>query len=177
MARRTLTKRERTLVAAAIAVFFGIIILPVGSILAREYRATQVALADAEDGLKHARELRALILEQRKGADLIAQRVREGSGDFNLFNFARTIVDQQNLTDRAKLQQRIGPEKLNLIAIDLTGVSLKELIALMSALQDGKHLISVELISSIEASRDKKGLNCSLSLVAPQPGAATGANR
>ena len=149
-------------------VFFSMIILPVGSILAREYRETQAALAEAEAGIHHARTVRKAVLEQRKGAELIAERVRAGSGNFVLFNYARTVLDQRGLTERARLQERVAPAKLSLITIDLTGISLEELIGLMSALQDGKHLVATELLSSLEAAKDKKGLNCSISLVAPR---------
>ena len=162
MARRALTKQERNLVAAAVVIFFSTIFLPAGRILAREYRATQTDLAAAEQGLQQARKLREAILEQRKGAELIAERVRAGSGDFLLFNFARTVLDQRGLTERARLQERVAPAKLSLVTIELNGISLEELIGLMSVLQDGKHLVSMELLTSIEAAKDKKGLNCSI---------------
>jgi len=168
MAKRVLTRRERVLISAAATVFFAMIVLPLGSILSRKYRETQTALATAEQGLKDVRVTRRAVLEHRRGAELIAERVRAGSGDFVLFNFARSVVDQRGLTDRARLQERVAPAKLSLITVELNGISLEELIGLMSALQDGKHLIAMELLSTLEASRDKKGLNCSISLVAPR---------
>jgi len=168
MARRALTRRERNLVAAAAMIFFSMIFLPAGRILAREYRVTQEQLAAAKDGLRQARALREAVLEQRKGAELIAERVREGSGDFLLFNYARSVIDQHRLTERAKIDQRVSLPKLNVVAIELKGISLEELIGLMSALQDGKHLVSLETLNSLEAARDRKGLDCSLSLVSPR---------
>ena len=65
-------------------------------------------------------------------------------------SYARTILDQRGLRERTRVQERPSPPKTSVIAIELNGISLEELIGLMSALQDGKHLVAMELLSNIE---------------------------
>ena len=168
MARRSFTRRERLLVIAAAIIFFSMIFLPAGRILSREYRQTHAELGAAVHRLSEARDLRREILEQRKGAELIAQRMSSGTGDFDLYNFTGSVLDKLGLKEAARFKSVLGPQRVYLVSIELEGIGLEDLVKLMHALQHSDHLVALELINNIEATRDKKGLNCSITISSPK---------
>jgi hypothetical protein len=168
MAKRILTSRERTLVAAAAIIFIGMVVLPLGGILAREYRATQTELSAAASRLDDARELRRVVLEQREGRKLIAKRVGAGGAGFSLYDFARSAVEKQGLKERARLEQPLASPGLDTVKIALDGVSLEELVGLMFTLQHGQPLITVDRLDYLRAANDNKGLDCVLTVQSPR---------
>jgi hypothetical protein len=168
MVRRAFTRRERLLITLATVILFSIVILPAGRVLARKYRETHSELDAAVHRLSEARDLRRAILEQRKGSELIAQRVSAGSGDFDLYNFASSVIDQLGLKEAAQFRSLVAPARLNLISIELEGIGLDDLVRLMHALQHGDHLVALELLYNLEAAKDNKGLNCSITLSSPR---------
>ncbi len=168
MARRTLTRRERLLVIAAAAIFFSMIFLPAGRVLSRKYRETHSELAAAVQRLDEARELRQAILEQRKGRDLIAERVSAGKGDFDLYSYAGDVLGELGLKEVARFKILVAPARLNLISIELDGIGLEDLVKLMHSLQHSDHLVALELLNKIEVAKDNKGLNCAITLSSPR---------
>lgn len=168
MAKRVLTNREKVLVIAASVIFIGMIVLPLGSILAREYRTTQQALADASSRLEQARDLRRIVLEQREGRKLIAERVGASGAGFNLYDYTRTAVEAQGLKERARLEQPLANPGLDTVKIALDGISLEELIGLMYTLQHGKALVTVDRLDYLRAAANAKGLDCALTVQSPR---------
>lgn len=168
MAKRVLTGREKLLVAGAAVVFIGMIILPLGNFLAREYRRTQTELAAASARLEQARDLRRVVLEQREGRRLIAQRVGAAGAGFSLYDYARTAVEAQGLKERARLETPLASPGLDTVKIALDGVSLEELIGLMYTLQHGQALVTVDRLDYLRAAASAKGLDCALTIQAPR---------
>lgn len=168
MAARVLTNREKLMIAAAAVVFIGMIVLPLGSILAREYRATQTALSEATTRLHQARDLRRVVLEQREGRKLIAKRVGAAGAGFSLYDYARSAIETQGLTERARLETPLASPGLDTVKIALSGVSLEELIGLMYTLQHSKALVTVDRLDYLRAAANAKGLDCALTVQSPR---------
>jgi len=168
MAKRELTNREKLLIIGAAVIFIGMVVLPLGSILAREYRVTQRELANAATRLDQARDLRRVVLEQREGRKLIAKRVGAAGAGFSLFDYARTSIDKQGLTERARLETPLANPGLDTVKIALDGVSLEELIGLMYTLQHGDALVTVDRLDYLRAAANAKGLDCALTVQSPR---------
>ena len=168
MARRILTGRERFLVGAGTAVFFLMILWPSGRYLSRSYRATHEELVAAAERYHQARDLRRTVLEQRRGSELIEKRVSAGGKQFDLYNFTGTTLDRLGLKETARFKSVLSPGRVNIVSVELQGVGLNDLVDLMHALQHGENLVALELLNNIEVNRDKKGLNCSITLSSPK---------
>jgi len=112
--------------------------------------------------------------------DLMAEQDRVQSQDkllailnardprFDLFSFVNGVLKESKLTDRAKLaipqQVRGSSPNHPMVDLDLTGVSLEELVEFLYQVRSSNNLIAVYKMS-VEPAVRERGLQCDITFV------------
>lgn len=87
---------------------------------------------------------------------------------FDLFSFINRVVGEAGLKERARLENGRRPrgfsEKHPLVDLELTGVSLEELIDLLHAVRNSNNLVAVYKMD-LEPVTKQQGLHCEITFV------------
>ena len=172
MAKRTLEKRERILLVAAASVALLIVILLFVRPFARDYARTQQQVEDAIGRLESARMMRELVLEERSAQRIITDRVESRAANFDLYTFANNKLKKLRLpTDASSLQSRgsrFAGGALDVVQINLTNINMKQLVDFLYDIHSSGNLIALQRLGYLRPTRDGKGLECEMVLMAPK---------
>ena len=132
-------------------------------------------MADLRRQLELAHEVRTSERErvdgQRKLSDLIAKR----KADFDLWSYVNTALAETKLKDSANLKNYRPPshrkevvEDVTMVQLELNGVTLKQLTALLHEIYSSGNLVALYKLESLKAGHGGKGLDCSLTFLTPK---------
>lgn len=169
MSKRKLQKREITLIVCGIAIVAAAIVIPVARKAQAAYEKSDAHVTQAQNRLRDAAELRALIEAERSGQKAIRERLRQRPPNFSLYSFTNRCLRELELESRASLDtynaRASGMEGAKL---QLRGVSMEETVNFLHKLLDNSSLIVVQKLDYLRAARDGKGLDASMVLMAPR---------
>lgn len=171
MAKRKLQSRERFLIIGALAIAALILAVPRGQALARDYEQARLQAREASHRLQEMRELRALILEDRSNQRIIMDRVEARIPNFDLYSYTNASLAKYHIHDIARLQSqasRFAGGPLDSVQLNLTGVSMKQLIDFLHEIHSSGNLIAMQRLGYLRPSRDNKGLDCEIVFMAPK---------
>jgi len=171
MAKRKLQTREQLLIVLAIAVAVLILAIPRGRALAHNYKQAQTQATQAAHSLNQTRELRALILEERSNQRIIIDRIEARQPNFDLYSYTNATLDKFDLLQIARLQSkgsRFAGGALDVVQLNLTGVSMKQFIDFLHDMHASGNLIALQRLGYLRPSREKKGLDCEIAFMAPK---------
>jgi len=171
MGTSDLDKRDKgTLLFAGLFVLLALFMaVYVPSTLGKRYRAAQGQLTQKQQELQLARL--DLLAEkdrvQRQEKLLAVLNARDPR--FDLFSFVNGALKDTALNDRAKLEiaapnRRTASPNHPMVDLELTGISLEELIELFYKVGGSKNLIAVQKMNIEPAVKDR-GLKCEISFV------------
>ena len=168
MAARTLNLRERVLILIALAVFLSILTIPFARSMARDYRDSRDELAQAQERVRNAAQLRQIVVEERAARELIAQRIGRDV-QFNLYEFVQSALSRAGLGDRMRLEKRgAASQSMEVVSVSLGGVGLEELTEFLHEVYSASRPVAMQQLDYLRPSRDGKGLDCSLTLMSPR---------
>lgn len=172
MAKRSLEQRERKLIVAAATVFMLIVILFFARPFAREYERTQLQVRAAVQHLDAIRDMRELVLEERSAQHIITDRIEARAANFDLYTFTNNKVKQLRLPPNSSSLQshesRFAGGALDVVQINLTNVSMKQLVDFLFQMHSSGNLIALQRLGFLRPMRDGKGLECEIVLMAPK---------
>lgn len=171
MARRTLAKRERIVIVGAFALLGLILLLPPGREFARDYERTRSQADDAINRLNEIRRMRKLVLTERSDRRIIMDRVEARDPNFDLYSFTNATLVQLSMHNLARLQSkgsRFSGGALDVVQLNLSNVSMKQIINLLHKLHSSGNLIAMQRLGHLRPMNDGKGLECEILLMAPK---------
>lgn len=171
MPKRTLVKRERIMVVCAFAVIASIILLHFGRGFARDYERIQRQANDAVDRLNQIRQMRELVLTERSDRRIIMDRVEARDPNFDLYSFTNASLMQLSMQNNASLQSkgsRWSGGALDVVQLNLANVNMRQIINLLHKLHSSGNLIVMQRLGHLRPTRDGKGLECEIVLMAPK---------
>lgn len=168
MARRELSLRERALILVALTVLLSIVAVPLARALSRNYNESRTELAQAQDRLQSATQLRQIVVEERAARELIAEKIGRDVR-FNLYEFVQSALTRAGMADRMRLEKRgAASQSMEVVSVSLNGVGLEELIDFLHGAYSGSRPVAMQQLDYLRPARDGKGLDCSLTLMSPR---------
>lgn len=170
MAKLNLGKRER------IVVIVGIVSLSLmaSSFLIKSargaYSQAQNQLEAAKENLRHAKQLSATVKAEQRGHEAIKGKTNERPRGFSLFSFTTRTLTEVNLKERASLETDTRGTRSNLevVRLELGGVSMKELVDFLHRIYAADNLIVVQKLEHLKPASDGKGLDCQMTFIMPK---------
>ncbi len=174
-----LTKRERKLgigMAAFVAVWavYGFAVKPTQD----RIRTLERIIPEKQSELEQVRDKSAEYVTLRREFETIQAQIAEQDPTFQLLPFVETLVEQHNLTEHLgvmkqdPVQSQPGYTETS-VTIDLTGISLAQLVRFLQAVQDSEVVAQVGTLH-IRKDRAQEGMLAStMQIVSPRLAANT----
>lgn len=169
MALKTLATRERILIAIAILIFAAIL-LPTLNRFANDYRNAKRQAHDSVLQLEEIRFMRELILEDRRGQEILRAKIAQRKPNFDLYSHINKTVREIGIQQLVTLKSggSMAGVSIDAVDLDLRGVNMKQLIDLMHSLYESDNLITLKSLGSLRPAPGNKGLNCTMTLISPR---------
>jgi len=172
MKQLQLDRRDQvTLVCAGLVVMlvlFMAVYLPTGPM--KNYREAERALRDAQEQLNMWQMQKQEQLARLESQESFQQRLAARPGNFQLISFLDQMLIETGLKGREELstpRDRAARDRPNnpMAELQLTGVSLEELVNFLHRVHSSGNLVAVYQINNIGPSRDERGLDLNLTFV------------
>ncbi|MCF6283818.1 MAG: hypothetical protein L3K26_01310 [Candidatus Hydrogenedentes bacterium] len=172
MGANDLDKREKgTVIFAALFLVLALFMaFYVPNSWGKRYKAAKAQLAQKEQELQLARLDKITEEERVHSQQLLLEQLEARGSTFSLFPFVNSMVSEAGLSERAKLgnatsaRNRRKWPKHPMVELELTGVSLEEVVDLLYKIRSSKNLVSIYTLEMEPAVRDK-GLRCEITFV------------
>ncbi len=169
MAKTSARPQSRLLIIAAVGAAL-LVVGIVGPDMWRKYANTGKALRDARANLSAVIKARDAYLAEKNAEETVLKQARAAASTGDLWVTVNRAIEEVNLRERAKLNTvaERGSTTSARVQLDLTGVSLQELVDLLYKIYKGNSMAVVEQLTTLAASKDGKGLDCRMVLLAPK---------
>lgn len=170
MSVMNLAPREKRLVGIMVLVMIALISWFSHQKVSTALKASEEQLELARENLSAATLFGETIISEREGQKVIQAKLI-ARGSFDLYNFSNQCIASGKLQDRASLQSVGLPSKdkaFEGVQITLKNINMQELVDLLHKMYSSNNLIMMKKMSYLRASRDKKGLECSLEMHSPK---------
>lgn len=170
MAMSDLDKRDKsTLFFAGLFVLLALfMVFYVPNSWGRRYQEARAELTQKHQELQLA-QLEKLEEEERvKSQEELLAILNARDPRFDLFPFINRVVEENGLTDRAKLENGRRPRGLSnnhpLVELELSGVSLEELIGFLYKIRSSNSLVAIYTMD-VEPELREQGLRCKITFI------------
>ena len=136
----------------------------------KRYQDAKKEVTQQTEALQLARLVKLEEEQRVESQQQLLEQLNARSPSFDLFPFVSTVVEEVGLRNRAKLgndqsaRNRQQWPKHPMVELELTGVSLKEVVDLLYKIRESKNLVSVYKMEMEPAVRSQ-GLRCEITLV------------
>ncbi len=166
-----LAARERRLIMIMFSVMICMTIIPIYKNITAKHTQSMSQLAQTRERLESSEVWRTAILSEREGQKVIQKKLKARSRTFDLYALTNQWVKQTGLSGRADLQSRspaANEAAFDAVQITLKNINMKELIDFLHTMYDSNNLVTVQRMAFLKPSRDGKGLECSIVMMAPK---------
>ena len=139
----------------------------------RRYRQSEAnldALRQSLSGLQLAVSEQEAVL---KSQESFMQRLQTRPSSFEFYSFMNALLQQSGFTDRYTLnnahQQRRASPKQPMLDLELTGITLEELVNFLHKIYASENLIVVQRVTNLQPGDDGRGLDCEMTLATVLP--------
>lgn len=136
----------------------------------KKYKDARNLLRQKQQELQLA-QLDKLAEEERvRSQQQLLEQLNARGGNFSLFPFVNSMVNEAGLSDRAKLGNDQSARNRNqwprhpMVELELTGVSLTDIVDLLYKIRGSKNLVAIYKMELEPAVRDR-GLRCEITFV------------
>jgi hypothetical protein len=171
MSKLNLAPREKRLVAFMFTVMIAMTVIPIVRNVSSRHTSSVAQLRQAEERLVNTRILNEAIVSEREGQRVIQQKLNARPRNFDLYNFTQQLITREKLQGRADLQSKGGTARESAfdgVQVTLKNVSLKEIVDFTHGLYASNNLITMQRMSHLLPSRDGKGMECAIVMIAPK---------
>ena len=136
----------------------------------KRYKAAKAQLSQKKQELQLAQLDKLTEQERVRSQQLLLEQLDARGAGFSLFPFINSMVGEAGLSARAKLgndqsaRNKKEWPKHPMVELELTGVSLNEVVELLYKVRSSKNLVSIYKLEMEPAVRDK-GLRCEITFV------------
>ena len=165
------SKRERTVITIGIVLLVIAAVTPFVRGFFRDYNRSESLVREARERLEFSQQLRSTLEAERSGQRAIDEQVKQRAPRFDLYSFTSAKLSELKLDNRYNLESIRGRDvgdQLDGVQLRLNGVSMKEFVDLLYALDASKNLIIVRQLNELRPARDGNGLDCLVTFVSPK---------
>lgn len=171
MAKSKLAPRERRLITVMFMVMICMTTIPIYRSTAAKHLQSVNQLAQTVERLETVRMWGDAILGEREGQKVIQAKLDARAPSFDLYTLTNQWIQQTKLSGRADLQSKGMSSREGVfdgVQITLKNVNMNEILDLLHKMYSSENLITMQRMSHLRPSRDGKGLECAIVMIAPK---------
>jgi hypothetical protein len=171
MAKSSLAPREKKLIGFMFTVMLCMTLIPIYKNVSTRHAQSENQLAQAIQRLDDTRIWRSAIVSDREGQKIIQAQLSARGGSFDLYGATSKWISDTKLDGRANLQSKGLTSRegaIEGIQITLAHVNMNEILDLLHKMYNSKNMITMQKMPYLRPSRDGKGLECAIVMIAPK---------
>ncbi|HIA47004.1 MAG TPA: hypothetical protein EYN96_03305 [Candidatus Hydrogenedentes bacterium] len=170
MSKPNLAPREKRLVSIMFMVMICMTVIPIYRNIMANHVQSENQLSQSIERMETVRMWSDAILDEREGQKVVQAKLDARAPSFDLYTLTNQWIQQTKLSGRADLQDNGLKSREGVfdgVQITLKNVNMKEILDLLHKMYSSENLITMQRMSHLRPSRDGKGLECALVMIAP----------
>ena len=171
MAKPKLAAREKRLITVMCMVMICMTVVPIYRNITAKHVQSVNWLTQTRERLDSVQVWRTDILSEREGQKVIQAKLNARAPSFDLYTSTNQWIQQTKLSGRADLQSKGLTSRegaFDGVQITLKNVNMNEILDLLHKMYSSENLITMQRMSHLRPSRDGKGLECAIVMIAPK---------